>query len=224
MTAQELIGKIREILADKPKALAEFNQYDAPRITENNPSYLVIGFSETRTDYYDLSPAQFGKGETVQQNRIMAMRWSKRGEDPYIFDLPQFILYKNDKLEIVNHAWAVHLIRIAYQKFADRCTVNYPDEFLICDQPLLISWTEGAKERFRQALDLAKKLEDSSLIMCIERLSHYSRVSDNQIIVISKDFAPNSFSFAMKTDGEVRLNGGIIFYNSSDGKHWHIHT
>lgn len=66
MTAQELIGKIREILADKPKALAEFNQYDVPRITENNPSYLVIGFSETRTDYYDLSPAQFGKGETVQ--------------------------------------------------------------------------------------------------------------------------------------------------------------
>ena len=224
MTAQELIAKIRDILADKPKALKEFEQYDAPRITENNPTYLLLGFSETRTDYYDLSPAQFEKGENVKQTRIMAMRWSKRGEAPYVFDLPQFILYKNDKLKIVNHAWAVYLISIEYQKFADRCTINYPDEFLFCDRPLPIRWTEGAKERLRQDLGLAKELEDSSLIMCIERLSHYSRVSDDQFIVISRDYAPHSFSFAMKTDGEVRLNGGIIFYASSDGRHWHIHT
>ena len=95
---------------------------------------------------------------------------------------------------------------------------------MICDKPLDIDWIGDSKERFRKALELAKELGDSSLIECIDRVTRYARVSDNQHIVVGSDFAPNSFSFAMVTDGEVRLNGGIVFYASSDGKHWHIHT
>lgn len=224
MTAQELIGKIRDILADKPKALEEFERYYVSKITENNPSYLLLGFSETWTDDYDLSPAQFEKGETVQQNRLMAMRFWKKNENPYVVDFPQFIMYKNNKLKIINRLEATYFINIEYQKFAKTCMVKYPEEYLICDKPLDIDWMGDSKTRFHEVLELAKELGDSSLIECIDRVTRYSRVSDNQHIVVGSDFAPNSFSFAMETDGEVRLNGGIIFYASSDGKHWHIHT
>lgn len=83
--------------------------------------------------------------------------------------------------------------------------------------------TDLTQGKLDEALEFAKKIGDTTLQRCLDRLKtseeHY--ILDGRPIQtnISTDFAPYSFYF-VKCDiatGKVIMNGGIIFHGSHDG-------
>lgn len=71
----------------------------------------------------------------------------------------------------------------------------------------------------------ANELGDSSLVDCLERLTHWTRLAVDHKIELYSDFEEYSFTFCEKVNGEPRVCGGIIYSESaSDGRHWSMHT
>lgn len=72
------------------------------------------------------------------------------------------------------------------------------------------------KERLAEATARAKALGDHTLARC---LSHLRQMEVNMggLLTLADDFAPLSFYWFIRREGEVIYNGGIIFHGPHDG-------
>lgn len=68
-----------------------------------------------------------------------------------------------------------------------------------------------------------KKLHEDAgdqLLNILGRFHRYTRTAVNEKVIVYPDFGDNNFVFTHYCNEEIRLNGGVLFYNSG----WHMHT
>lgn len=75
---------------------------------------------------------------------------------------------------------------------------------------MIIDKTNG---RLLEAILYGHKIQNDSLLEILERYSNDPRGN----LVLYPDFAPLSMLFAIMKDGQVIMNGGVIFHGKHDG-------
>lgn len=97
---------------------------------------------------------------------------------------------------------------------------HYHDEAKWYNKPLTIKY--ATQEVAEEVQSILCSDEGENLSKRLKQLQQWMRISDNHVIVISRDFMEKSFFFSEQVNNEPRICGGIIY----DGKEhsWSIHT
>lgn len=112
-----------------------------------------------------------------------------------------------------------------FTPFLIELQAKYHEEYIKREIPLDIVYSsEESRERMTECLRYANRIGDTTLLGCIERLSHWVRLSIDHKVQISLDFDPKSFFFQEIIDGIPNIAGGIIFHQERDKSYWMIHT
>lgn len=229
MTKQELIEEMRSLLPDNKWAHSDF-EIDRGAIEKMDDSDLnfIWLIRSQGTELQRLDKKYLTELLSSEGTRLMFMRNSFcqiKSMLDYDFERDgRWYMCDGNNLFKIDHYQALIAYNKAYQCDIERLKYRYPQEYLVRDKPLELVFSDGAKEKLTAAMGQAALLDDSSLLDCLDRLQHWSRIAIDHKIEIHTDFAPYSFGFCERVNGQPRICGGIIYHEGERDKHWSIHT
>jgi hypothetical protein len=87
-------------------------------------------------------------------------------------------------------------------------------------------------KKFIEAIKYANSINDSTLEKCLESFENWEKRTGGTV-ELYKDKSPLSFLFCRKINGEVEVNGGLIYHGNPDESFsfqiekstgWQVHT
>lgn len=229
MTKQELIEEMRSLLPDNKWAHSDF-EIDRGAIEKMDDSDLnfIWLIRSQGTELRRLDKEYLKALLSSESTRFMLMRdedWQVKSILSYDYDKNgQWFLCDGNDLFKINRVQALIAYNKAYKSDIENLKYQYPQEYLVRDTPLELVFSDGAKEKLTATMGKAAELNDCSLLDCFYRLQHWSRIAIDHKIEIHTDFAPYSFGFCERVNGQPRICGGIIYHEGERDKHWSIHT
>lgn len=224
---QEIINRLGTYVSDKYYAQSDWkHDVDALQFKEE-PFFWSARENGTTLDFIGDSIEQ-----TLEENEYYRMMCMKDLYTPIAWTLeslhiskPIIILYwDGNDLRKITLDEIKPIFKGLWEERMNQLQHQYPKEWDARNKPIDIEIDESAKVNFERASKLAEELEDDSFSRIIKRMQSWVRMGVNHKVVISNDFAKNSFYFCEVLNDNVRLNGGIIFYPEVTENRWHLHT
>lgn len=229
MTKQELIEEMRSLLPDNKWAHSDFeiDRGAIEKMDDSDLNFIWLVRSQG-TELQRLDKEYLKALLSSEPTRLMLMRdenCQTKSMLGYDYDgNGQWYSCDGKSLHLVDSIQAVMDYEKLYQASIKNLKYQYPLEYLMRDKPLELVLSDGAKEKLTAAMGHAALLDDSSLLDCLDRLQHWSRSAVDHKIEVYVDFAPYSFGFCERVNGQQRICGGIIYHEGERDKHWCIHT
>ena len=229
MTKQELIKKMRSLLPDNRWVRSDF-KIDQNTIEKMDESDLKLIWlvRPQGTDMQRLDRKYIEALLAAESTRLQLMRDNNY---PIKFMLnynyeASGALYSCDgkTLHEIDSIQAVMGYEEAFGADIQNLKYQYPFEYLMRDQSIELVFSDEAKKKLTDTMGKAAELNDSSLLDCLDRLRCWSRCAVDHKVEIHTDFAPYSFGFCEKVNGQARICGGIIYHKGLPERKWCIHT
>lgn len=223
MTTEQLIEKMRSELYDTHFCKQDFEKYDAARIAECREPFLWEVY-ENGTCLAMVGPTailSWLETETLRMQlfrdfyapiSVIPCHHPSKDSKLFYFDGFSFMPIKHKKVhELYDNLWA-NTIRKEFD--------NRPEEAEMASAPLKLMFSDGALQRKLECEKKQRELGNDSFTKCLQRLERWTRLAIDHEIRIGLDFYDLSFTFGEYVNGNLRINGGIIFH----GDKWCIHT
>lgn len=225
---QEIIEQMRAELYDTCLCRSDFEKYDVEELKENTEPFLWM-VREHGTTLLKIGASEIERWFSNERNRFDMFR---NHDAPFIC-----ISYYSNYEHLKIFYWdGLDLRRVTMQEAAniydnlvyptwERQTKKHPEEYEMRDKPLEIRFmSEETEKRYQADLKYAEELHDTSLMDCVNRLSHWCRKAVNHYISISSDFTEHGYCFCEMVNDEPRINGGIIMSQYAEKNRWSTHT
>lgn len=226
---EKIITQLQEIVNQPGRGSwcqRDFTNYDVPNLKrESGPFFWMV--RENGTALVQL--AQWFNSQTYNQPCFRMPLFRQPLYPLWPFEAHEnsadFYYYDGMVLREVEYQEIQKIFTEKFTPLYNSLKAQYHEEYRQCRLPLDIEYvSEETYKNMAKCLEYAYSIGDTTLISCIERLSHYARFSLNHKIVIYNDFATNSFGFQEILDGVPRISGGIIFHQTGNKSYWSIHT
>lgn len=222
MNEIELIFKMRDELYDTRFCKSDFD-HDVETITECREPFLWEVY-ENGTRLAHIGPTRMLEWLNTESLRmqffksiyapIAIISSHKLSEDCklFYFDGLSFMQIEHGKVhELYDNIWG-NAIRNELGK--------HPKEAEMARKPLKLVFSKEALQCKLECEKKQQELGNISFTECLQRLEKWTRLAVDHEIRIGLDFCDLSFTFGEYINGNLRINGGIIFH----GKEWCIHT
>ena len=225
---QEIIEQMRAELYDSRFCRSDFEECDVPALETYDGPFLWQVYC-TGTRLLKISPECVENWYATERDRFCMFQHS---DLPFSFfelqagdDSVKTFYYDGESIKPVDIERARIIYRDADKCYHERMIAEHAEEFLNCNKPLEIRFmSEDTEKRYRESLEYAKSLGDTSLQDCVNRLSLWHRIAVNHYVVISYDFTEHGYCFCEIINDKPRINGGIIMSRHAEKNRWSIHT
>lgn len=205
-----------------------FEKYDVPALEGYDGPFLWQVYC-TGTRLLKISPECVRYWYATETARICMFRHSDllfTFMDPEADDkFARMFYYDGESIKPVDILQARMIYRDAEKEYRERMIAEHPEEFLNCNKPLeIIFVSEDTEKKYRESLEYAKSLGDTSLQDCVNRFSKWGRQVLDNYIAISRDSTEHGYCFCEMVNGEPHINGGIIMSRDVEKNRWSIYT
>lgn len=144
--------------------------------------------------------------------------WMKNAEKP---TFKAYHWNEKELVENVDWQYVLDFWTPIWHKLADWVHENYPEEVRYYKTHIPVYFSSPMiRSKFLESLRTSENPQE--LLEVARRFHKYRRCSISDKIIIGYDFAPKSFSFYQERNGQVIMNGGIIYHENTNN--WQIHT
>lgn len=205
----------------------DFEKYDVPALEEYDGPFLWRVYL-TGTRLLKISPKCVESWYATERTRFCMFQ----NIDLFFsyfelkaIDYARIFYYDGASIKPVGIEQARMIYRDSERGYRERMIAEHAEEFLNCNKPLEIRFmSEDTEKKYRESLEYAKSLGDTSLQDCVNRLSQWRRRALNHYMAISYDFTEHGYCFCEIVNGEPHINGGIIMSQNAEKNRWSIHT
>lgn len=225
----KIISFLRDQLNKESKwCMDDFEKYDVPALVEYDGPFLWRVYL-TGTRLLKISPKCVESWYATERTRFCMFQHIDLFFSYFelkAIDFARIFYYDGKSIKLVDTEEQARMIyRDAEKYFRERAIAEYAEEFINCNKPLEIRFmSEDTEKRYRESLEYAKSLGDTSLQDCVNRLSHWSRQALNHYMAISYDFTEHGYCFCEIINDKPHINGGIIMSRHAEKNRWSIHT
>ena len=225
---QEIIEQMRAELYDSRFCRSDFEENDVPALETYDGPFLWQAYC-TGTKLLRISRECVESFYATEGRRFCMFQ---HPDLPFSFFKPaagddsvRTFYYDGASIKPVGIEQARMIYRDAERGYRERMIAEHAEEFLNCNKPLEIRFmSEDTEKKYRESLEYAKSLGDTSLQDCVNRLSQWRRRALNHYMAISYDFTEHGYCFCEIVNDEPHINGGIIMHQNAEKNRWSIHT
>ena len=225
---QEIIEQMRAELYDSRFCRSDFEECDVPALETYDGPFLWQVYC-TGTRLLRISRECVESFYATEERRFCMFQ---HPDLPFSFFKPEAgdgsvrtFYYDGASIKPVGIEQARMIFRDTERGYRERMIAEHAEEFLNCNKPLEIRFmSEDTEKKYRESLEYAKSLGDTSLQDCVNRLSQWRRRALNHYMAISYDFTEHGYCFCEIVNGEPHINGGIIMHQNAEKNRWSIHT
>lgn len=226
---KQVIDALRHELFDDIWCHNDFEKYDVPALKSSNEPFLWLVYPDgthlTMCGASAISQLFDNEANRIQMFRepkapISALLYQGKHNDRY-----KCFYWSGYKLERISVNEAADIWGNLIGQTLVKAQREHVEECHNCEDPLPIKFaSEQAENAYLKETQLAKEMDDGSLLDCVKRLQNWKRCELNHYILITMDFTDHSFCFTEMVNETPHTNGGIIADFRKQNNRWSIHT